>query len=136
MRAVQTKGAGTFGGARGRSVRWPPRERRTVLETVMLTLFPLLFLLVYLGFCWLTKEASDSERSVMEIAGFFVFSLVPIAIAYHLTHYLSYLLLAGQLIIPLASDPFGIGWDLFGTAGHCIDISIIGAKFVLDTPGG
>ena len=101
-----------------------------VLETVMLALFPLLFLLVYLGFCWLAREASDSERSVLEIAGLFVFSLVPIAIAYHLAHYLSYLLIAGQLIIPLASDPFGIGWNLFGTAGHGVDISIIGAKFV------
>jgi hypothetical protein len=101
-----------------------------VLETVMLAFFPLLFLLVYLGFCWLTKEAADSERPVTEIAGLFVFSLVPIAIAYHLAHYLSYLLLAGQLIIPLASDPFGIGWNLFGTAGRGIDISIIGAKFV------
>ena len=101
-----------------------------LLETVMLALFPLLFLLVYLGFCWLAREASDSERSVLEIAGLFVFSLVPIAIAYHLAHYLSYLLIAGQLIIPLASDPFGIGWNLFGTAGYGIDISIIGAKFV------
>ena len=101
-----------------------------VLETAMLALFPLLFLLVFLGFCWLAREASDSERSVVEIAGLFVFSLVPIAIAYHLAHYLSYLLLAGQLIIPLASDPFGIGWNLFGTAGYGIDISIIGAKFV------
>ncbi len=66
----------------------------------------------------------------MEIAGFFVFSLVPIAIAYHLAHYLSYLLVAGQQIIPLISDPFGMGWDLFGTAGYRIDIGIIGAKFV------
>jgi hypothetical protein len=101
-----------------------------VLETVMLSLFPLLFLLVYLGFSWLTKRASRGARPVIEIAGLFVFSLVPIAIAYHLAHYLSYLLIAGQLIIPLASDPFGVGWDLFGTTGHAIDISVVGAKFV------
>jgi hypothetical protein len=104
-----------------------------VLESAMLALFPLLFLMVYLGFCWLAREASDSECSVLEIAGLFVFSLVPIAIAYHLAHYLSYLLLAGQLIIPLASDPFGIGWNLFGTADYGIDIGIIGAKFVWHT---
>jgi hypothetical protein len=101
-----------------------------VLDTVMLGLSPLLFLLVYLGFSWLAKEVSDSELPVMQIAGLFVFSLVPIAIAYHLAHYLSYLLIAGQLMIPLASDPFGIGWDIFGTAGHAIDIGIVGAKFV------
>jgi hypothetical protein len=101
-----------------------------VLETVMLALFPLLFFLVYLGFSWLTKLAAGSERTLTEIAGLFVFSLVPIAIAYHLAHYLSYLLIAGQFIIPLASDPFGIGWNLFGTTGYAIDIGIIGAKFI------
>jgi hypothetical protein len=96
----------------------------------MRVLFPVVFFLVYVGFSWLTKLASGSERPLMEIAGLFVFSLVPIAIAYHLAHYLSYLLVAGQQIIPLVSDPFGIGWDLFGTAGYRIDIGIIGAKFV------
>jgi hypothetical protein len=101
-----------------------------VLDTVTLILSPFLFLLVYLGFAWLAKEVCDSERPVLEVAGIFVLSLVPIAIAYHLAHYLSYLLLSGQLIIPLASDPFGIGWDIFGTAGYSIEIGIIGAKFV------
>jgi hypothetical protein len=100
------------------------------LETVVLTLFPVLFLLVYLGFSWLAKAASDSARPTTEIAGLFVFSLVPIAIAYHLAHYFSYLLVAGQRIIPLVSDPFGFGWDLFGTAGYDIDIGIIGVRFV------
>ena len=46
------------------------------------------------------------------LARLFVLSLVPIAIAYHLAHYLTYLLIQGQLVIRLASDPFGFGWDL------------------------
>ncbi|MGF1609703.1 MAG: hypothetical protein ACFCUQ_09930 [Kiloniellales bacterium] len=106
---------------------------QVALETVLLALFPLLFLLVYLGFSWLTKQAAGSRLAVTEVAGFFVFSLVPIAIAYHLAHYLSYLLIAGQFIIPLASDPFGIGWNLFGTADYAVDIGIIGARFVWHT---
>jgi len=53
--------------------------------------------------------------SVRQVAGLFVLSLIPIALAYHLAHYLSYLVLVGQYIIPLAADPFGMGWDLFGT---------------------
>ncbi len=101
-----------------------------VLETVMLAFFPLMFFLVYLAFCWLAKEVSDSERPVMEIAGLFVFSLVPIAIAYHLAHYLSYLLIGGQLIIPLASDPFGFGWNLFNSSDYGVDIGVIGTKVV------
>ncbi len=57
-------------------------------------------------------------------------SLVPIAIAYHLSHYLSYLLIAGQNIIPLVSDPFGMGWDLFGTAAYTVDIGIVNARMI------
>src|SRR6266545_3950634 len=52
-----------------------------------------------------------------------------IAIAYHLAHYLSFLLIQGQLIIPLASDPFGVGWNLFGTAGYRTNIGAVGARF-------
>ena len=63
-------------------------------------------------------------------ARWFVLSLVPIAIAYHLAHYLSYFLIAGQLFIPLLSDPLGLGWNLFNTAGHRLNIGIINAKTV------
>ena len=101
-----------------------------VLETIVLILFPLVFVVVYMGFAWMTKWMSGCRQSVTDIAGLFIYSLVPIAIAYHLAHYLSYLITAGQLIIPLASDPFGIGWNLFGTAGYETNIAIIGAKFV------
>ena len=64
------------------------------------------------------------------IAGILVLTLIPIAIAYHLSHYFSYFMLAGQLVISLGSDPFGLGWDLFGNAGRAIDISVVSAKMV------
>ncbi len=106
---------------------------RVVLETILLILAPVLFLLVYFGFSWLAKLASGTDRSVTDVAGLFVLSLVPIAVAYHLAHYLSYLLVAGQLAIPLASDPFGLGWNLLGTAAYEVDIAIIGPKFIWNT---
>jgi hypothetical protein len=55
----------------------------------------------------------------------FVHSLVPIACVYVLAHYLTYLLFEGQALEYLASDPFGQGWDLFGTADAAIDFSLI-----------
>jgi hypothetical protein len=63
------------------------------------------------------------------MACLFVLSLLPIAIAYHLAHYISFFLINGQGIIALASDPFGFGWDLFGTAYYRIDIGIVDARF-------
>ena len=67
--------------------------------------------------------------SIGEIACRFILTLVPIAIAYHLAHYLSLLLTAGQFIFPLSSDPFGFGWDLFGTAAYEVDLGIVGPRF-------
>jgi hypothetical protein len=65
-----------------------------------------------------------------EAAGYFVLSLIPIAIAYHLSHYLSYLMISGQNIIPMLSDPFGVGWDLFGTKSYRVDIGVVNAKMI------
>ena len=71
---------------------------------------------------------SGSTLSTGEFARLFVLSLVPIAIGYHVAHYFSFLFIQGQRIIPLLSDPFGVGWNLWGTAAYKVDIGIIGAK--------
>src|SRR5829696_7944627 len=55
----------------------------------------------------------------------FIHSLVPIALVYVAAHYLTFLLFEGQAIRYLASDPFGQGWDLFGTASAAIDYSLL-----------
>ena len=55
-------------------------------------------------------------------------SLVPIAFAYVMAHYFTYLLFRGQAIVFLASDPLGDGSDLFGTANNQIDYGLIGSK--------
>ena len=55
----------------------------------------------------------------------FAHSLVPIALAYVAAHYFTLLLYQGQAVGYLASDPLGKGWDLFGTAGLGIDLSLL-----------
>ena len=42
--------------------------------------------------------------------------LTPVALGYLVAHYLSQLLVEGQRIMVALSDPFQLGWDLFGTA--------------------
>ena len=86
------------------------------------------FLGAYLGTSAIMGIVAPA-RPAREWAQGFAFTLVPIAIAYHLAHYLSYLLTQGQYIVPLASDPFGYGWNLFGTAGYRVNIGIVGARF-------
>ncbi len=46
----------------------------------------------------------------------FAFSLVPIALFYHVAHNVMHFFREAQFLLPRLSDPFGWGWDLFGTA--------------------
>jgi hypothetical protein len=104
--------------------------RLTLIGTLGLLAFPLLFVLVYLAFARWMAWMGDDQLPTGTVVRLFVLSLVPIAIAYHLAHYFSYLLIQGQLLIRLASDPLGVGWNLFGTARYRPDIGIVGARFV------
>jgi hypothetical protein len=72
---------------------------------------------------------TGKTTTISELAKTFILSLVPISIAYHLAHYLGFLLIQGQMIIPLISDPAGLGWDIFGTANYKPNIGIIDARF-------
>lgn len=56
------------------------------------------------------------KGEVRHVAGLLVWSIVPIALAYHFSHYLTALLVDGQYGLAALSDPFGKGWNLFGTA--------------------
>ena len=100
----------------------------TIVDTLGLALFPVAFLLVYLSFSYLMSRSVGGHQGAGEMARTFVYSLIPIALAYNIAHFLTLLIIQGQLIIPLASDPFGRGWDLFGTADYSINIGIISAR--------
>lgn len=84
-------------------------------ESLCLLASPFLYLGAYLLCVWIGKRLAGSRRGVMELALYFGFSLLPIALVYNVTHYYSLLLSQGVKIISMASDPFGWGWDLFGT---------------------
>lgn len=55
----------------------------------------------------------------------FGMTFIPIAVGYELAHYLRFLLVEGQRMIPLLSDPFGFGWNIFGTARNTINETLI-----------
>ncbi len=46
----------------------------------------------------------------------YAYCLLPIALFYHLAHNLEHLLMEGPKVVALASDPFGWGWNVLGTA--------------------
>lgn len=113
----------------GARLRGPGEFELIAVRTAGLVTFWLLFLAAYTLVAATMSGAAGRGHSTRKIAQHFAFTLVPIAIGYHLAHYFVFLLVQGQYIIPLISDPFGWGWDLFGTAGYRVDIAIIGARF-------
>ena len=76
----------------------------------------------------LMQTLGRSQEPVTTLIGRFGISLVPIAFAYHIAHFFSFLLIQGQRIIPLASDPLGKGWNLLGTAEYAVDIGVVNAR--------
>ncbi len=91
----------------------------------------LVTVVVMLGFYWLGMAGARTvggQRSTLELARGFAHTLVPIALAYVAAHYVSLLMFQGQAIAPLASDPLGEGWNLFGTAAWTIDYGLLGAQ--------
>ena len=97
--------------------------------TLGLVVVPLLFFGLYAGFVELCR-AMGGGPSFRSLAVAFAYSLVPIALAYQAAHYYTLLITEGQNLFALVSDPFGWGWDLFGTAGNEVNVNVVGAASV------
>ena len=81
------------------------------------------YMLGIAGMRWITGGGS-----IRRLATTFAPSLIPIALAYVAAHYVSFLLLQGQGVAVLASDPLGRGWDVFGTASWTINYALLSAN--------
>jgi hypothetical protein len=74
----------------------------------------------YRAAAWLAARMTRTGRPV---AAEFLQSLVPIGLVYAVAHYFTLLVIQGQYAIPLASDPFGYGWDVLGTVDYAPNIA-------------
>lgn len=99
-------------------------------QTLELFPMPLLFLGVYLDVAKLSQLSGGGSVRLGRLASGYVYSLGPIAIAYQVAHYYTYLLIQLQGIISQLSDRFGWGWNLFGTVDYEVRIGIVDAAFV------
>ena len=112
-------------------VSWLGGGWSVLSESLGIIAIPLILLILLLLCSAVVSKLVDSTwENRWVYANLFTLSLVPIAIAYHISHYLHYLVSTGQYIIPLFSDPFGFGWDIFGTATFKPILTLINVKFV------
>jgi membrane protein YdbS with pleckstrin-like domain len=100
------------------------------LDFWLLLLLPVTFLALYMLCMVVMRHVARSQLSVRALAAAFSLSIVPIAVAYNVAHYWTLLVIQGQQLITLASNPFGWGWNIFGTAGHKIDVGVVNAATV------
>jgi hypothetical protein len=92
-------------------------------------------LAAFVGFVVLTYLAAAVSvrrlvRAPRSLSPDFILPLVPIAFAYLVAHYFSLFLIQGQFIVTLASDPFGRGWDLFGTVDFAPNLAVVSPETV------
>lgn len=85
-------------------------------QTLVLVLSPFVYLLCYLAALVCMRWLTRCPLSLHELALRFAFSLLPIVLVYHASHYVALLVSQGTQLLPLLSDPFGFGWNLLGTA--------------------
>ncbi len=77
----------------------------------------------YWSASWLAARLSPG-MDAGTVARRFAHTLIPIALAYAVAHYFTLIIFEGQQLFSAISDPFGLGWDLFGTADRSVDFFI------------
>jgi len=105
-------------------------------QWVALIVSPFIYLAIYLVFIRLSRDVAGSKVSVRELALRFALTLVPIAFVYNVTHYYTLIASQGISMVRLISDPFGFGWDLFGTLRSGVDTLVLDAGGVWHTQVG
>ncbi len=81
----------------------------------------------------LARGFSGIGDGAARLSGTFVLSVVPIAFGYHFAHYLPVFLVDSQYALRSVSDPFGLGWDLFGTRDRPVITSFLSDPFKVYT---
>jgi len=83
------------------------------------------------GAYWLaswTAARMVGETTASTVSRRFAHTLVPIALAYAVAHYATLIIFEGQQIVAAISDPFGLGWNVFGTADRTVDYFVTASE--------
>ena len=87
-------------------------------------------LIVGAAYALAMRAAAGAGGDRRALSDRFAHTLVPIVVAYLVAHYASYLVIEGQIGLARISDPFGFGWDLFGTATRTVNLEIVSPQLI------
>lgn len=106
-------------------LEFPGRSAVMLPNTVGLIGMAMTLALAFFLAIWLGEKASGEPVTTRRAAGLLVWSIIPIALAYHVAHYMIALPVNGQYALAAISDPFSLGWNLFGTADNYISAGLV-----------
>ena len=98
-------------------LEFPGRSAVVEANLTGLILSNLLLLVVFAGSLWLGERLSGTRRGPVAAVRLFAPTLLPIALGYHIAHYLTAALVEGQYLIAWLDDPLRRGWHLLGREG-------------------
>ena len=81
-------------------------------QSLALLLSPWIYGLILAGCLWIMCRLTASSASLAHVLYRFSYSLLPIVVVYHFTHYFTLVLGQGPQLLNLLSDPLGLGWNL------------------------
>ncbi len=102
-------------------LEFPGKTYMVPTNTIGLFLTFLVFSIAY----YFTHIISSFLNPNSKPSGSFIFSLIPIAFGYHFAHYLPAFLVDIQYALIALSDPFSLGWNLFGTSEWNVTASFL-----------
>ena len=97
-------------------LEYPGRTELIPFNTAGLIAACIALILAYWGAVALGYTRDRQGADETGLGAKLAISMVPIAFAYHVAHYLPAFLVEAQYAVRALSDPFSIGWDLIGTA--------------------
>jgi hypothetical protein len=97
-------------------LEFPGRSAVTTSGTLGMIGMFLALSLAFVGTVALGCALAGQAGLWRQAAGRLIYSIVPIALAFQTAHYLTSVLVDGQNAVIALSDPFALGWNLFGTA--------------------
>ena len=106
-------------------LEFPGRSALVRVNGAGLLLAMAVLVLAYFAAIAAGERLAGRRRGIGGPAGLLVWSIVPIALAYHIAHYMTALAVNGQYALVALSDPFSRGWNLFGTAGLHVDAGVV-----------
>jgi hypothetical protein len=98
------------------AIRW---DRVAVFAALLIGITLVALPSLHMGFAWFTKTLSkDKDVSFQKIFIDYAYFSVPLGFMAWIGFVSGMLMINGSYIISTLSDPFGFGWNLFGTAGY------------------